>query len=115
MLKLKTAKNTQKSFNPCITKYLNELIRLDLNHSYMWSLINEFFCLIYNVLVGNNPSTSASITCELTNEDLSHSPLLVLICDRLWENRAQHGMRRRRKKIDLVLKIVFNKPNEGNG
>ncbi len=37
------------------------------------------------------------------------------ICDRLWENRAQRGMRRRRKKIDLVLKIVLNKPNEGNG
>ncbi len=36
-------------------------------------------------------------------------------CDRLWENRAQRGMRRRRKKIDLVLKIVLNKPNEGNG
>ncbi len=39
----------------------------------------------------------------------------VFICDRLWENRAQRGMRRRRKKIDLVLKIVLNKPNEGNG
>ncbi len=37
------------------------------------------------------------------------------ICDRLWENRAQRGMRRRRKKIDLVLKIVLNKPNVGNG
>ncbi len=37
------------------------------------------------------------------------------ICDCLWENRAQRGMRRRRKKIDLVLKIVLNKPNEGNG
>ncbi len=37
------------------------------------------------------------------------------ICDRLWENRAQRGMRTRRKKIDLVLKIVLNKPNEGNG
>ncbi len=36
-------------------------------------------------------------------------------CDRLWENRAQRGMRRRREKIDLVLKIVLNKPNEGNG
>ncbi len=36
-------------------------------------------------------------------------------CDRLRENRAQRGMRRRRKKIDLVLKIVLNKPNEGNG
>ncbi len=33
------------------------------------------------------------------------------ICDRLWENRAQRGMRRHRKKIDLVLKIVLNKPN----
>ncbi len=46
-------------------------------------------------------------------------PHLVLLyyhkCDRLWENRAQRGMRRRRKKIDLVLKIVLNKPNEGNG
>ncbi len=39
----------------------------------------------------------------------------VCICDRLGENRAQRGMRRRRKKIDLVLKIVLNKPNEGNG
>ncbi len=39
----------------------------------------------------------------------------TLICDRLRENRAQRGMRRRRKKIDLVLKIVLNKPNEGNG
>ncbi len=37
------------------------------------------------------------------------------ICDRLRENRAQRGMRKRRKKIDLVLKIVLNKPNEGNG
>ncbi len=37
------------------------------------------------------------------------------ICDRLWGNRAQRGMRRHRKKIDLVLKIVLNKPNEGNG
>ncbi len=37
------------------------------------------------------------------------------ICDRLWENRAQCSTRRRRKKIDLVLKIVLNKPNEGNG
>ncbi len=36
-------------------------------------------------------------------------------CDRLRENRAQRGMRRHRKKIDLVLKIVLNKPNEGNG
>ncbi len=36
-------------------------------------------------------------------------------CDRLRENRAQRGMRKRRKKIDLVLKIVLNKPNEGNG
>ncbi len=36
-------------------------------------------------------------------------------CDRLRENRAQRGMRRCRKKIDLVLKIVLNKPNEGNG
>ncbi len=42
-----------------------------------------------------------------------HEP--KIICDRLWENRAQRGMRRRRKKIDLVLKIVLNKPNEGNG
>ncbi len=41
--------------------------------------------------------------------------IIVYICDRLWENRAQRGMRRRRKKIDLVLKIVLNKPNEGNG
>ncbi len=24
----------------------------------------------------------------------------IIICDRLWENRAQRGMRRRRKKID---------------
>ncbi len=40
---------------------------------------------------------------------------IYIICDRLWENRAQRGMRRRRKKIDLVLKIVLNKPNEGNG
>ncbi len=40
---------------------------------------------------------------------------LPIICDRLWENRAQRGMRRRHKKIDLVLKIVLNKPNEGNG
>ncbi len=39
----------------------------------------------------------------------------VSICDRLWENQAQRGMRRHRKKIDLVLKIVLNKPNEGNG
>ncbi len=39
----------------------------------------------------------------------------LINCDRLWENRAQRGMRRRRKKIDLVLKIVLNKPNEGNG
>ncbi len=38
-----------------------------------------------------------------------------IICDRLRENRAQRGMRRRRKKIDLVLKIVLNKPNEGKG
>ncbi len=38
-----------------------------------------------------------------------------IICDRLWENWAQRGMRRRRKKINLVLKIVLNKPNEGNG
>ncbi len=36
-------------------------------------------------------------------------------CDRLRDNRAQRGMRKRRKKIDLVLKIVLNKPNEGNG
>ncbi len=36
--------------------------------------------------------------------------LLFHICDRLWENRAQHGMRKRRKKIDLVLKNVLNKP-----
>ncbi len=41
--------------------------------------------------------------------------IYIYICDRLWENRAQRGMRRRRKKIDLVLKIVLNKPNEGNG
>ncbi len=41
--------------------------------------------------------------------------LVIHICDCLWENRAQRGMRRRRKKIDLVLKIVLNKPNEGNG
>ncbi len=39
----------------------------------------------------------------------------IIICDRLWENRAQRGMHRRRKKINLVLKIVLNKPNEGNG
>ncbi len=39
----------------------------------------------------------------------------IEICDRLWENWAQRGMRRRRKKIDLVLKIVLNKPNKGNG
>ncbi len=39
----------------------------------------------------------------------------LYICDRLRENRAQRGMRKRRKKIDLVLKIVLNKPNEGNG
>ncbi len=39
----------------------------------------------------------------------------LIICDRLRENRAQRGMRNRRKKIDLVLKIVLNKPNEGNG
>ncbi len=39
----------------------------------------------------------------------------LIICDRLRENRAQRGMRRRCKKIDLVLKIVLNKPNEGNG
>ncbi len=31
----------------------------------------------------------------------------IYICDRLRENRAQRGMRRRRKKIDLVLKIVL--------
>ncbi len=39
----------------------------------------------------------------------------LYICDRLRENRAQRGMRRSREKIDLVLKIVLNKPNEGNG
>ncbi len=41
--------------------------------------------------------------------------LFNIIYDRLWENRAQRDMRRRRKKINLVLKIVLNKPNEGNG
>ncbi len=41
--------------------------------------------------------------------------VFIYICDRLWENRAQRGMCRRRKKIALVLKIVLNKPNEGNG
>ncbi len=41
--------------------------------------------------------------------------IYIYICDRLWENRAQRGMRRRCKKIDLVPKIVLNKPNEGNG
>ncbi len=35
------------------------------------------------------------------------------ICDRLWENWAQCSMRRRRKKIDLVLKIVLSKPKKG--
>ncbi len=42
-------------------------------------------------------------------------PVIDIICDRLWENRAQRGMRRHRKKIDLVLKIVLNKPNKVNG
>ncbi len=46
---------------------------------------------------------------------LHSSVLFTILCDPLWENRAQRGMRRRRKKIDLVLKIVLNKPNEGNG
>ncbi len=41
--------------------------------------------------------------------------VIVNKCDRLWKNWAQRGMRRRRKKIDLVLKIVLNKPNAGNG
>ncbi len=45
----------------------------------------------------------------------THLYIYIYICDRLWENRAQRGMRRRRKKIDLILKIVLNKPNEGNG
>ncbi len=51
---------------------------------------------------------------RLTRHLCSSTPL-VYICDHLWENRAQRGMRRRRKQIDLILKIVLNKPNEGNG
>ncbi len=31
----------------------------------------------------------------------------------MGENRAQCGKRRLRKMIDLVLKIVLNKPKEG--
>ncbi len=54
----------------------------------------------------------ALILYTLTNKQIY---IHVYICDRLRENRAQRGMRRRRKKIDLVLKIVLNKPNEGNG
>ncbi len=50
----------------------------------------------------------------LTSPHIRHT-YFTHICDRLWENRAQRGMRRCRKKIDLVLKIVLNKPNEGNG
>ncbi len=67
-----------------------------------------------NTLSGRNmvcviPVSFATTQNILFKHNIKH------ICDRLRENRAQRGMRRRRKKIDLVLKIVLNKPNEGNG
>ncbi len=32
---------------------------------------------------------------------------LIIICDRLWENRAQRGVRKYREKIDRFLKNVL--------
>ncbi len=71
-------------------------------------LVLEILVMIYFLplaIAGNSPHFTLLHVLHVTNN----------ICDRLWENRAQRGMRRRRKKIDLVLKIVLNKPNEGNG
>ncbi len=40
--------------------------------------------------------------------------MYVIICDRLQENLAQCGTRKR-EKIGLILKNVLNKPTEGSG
>ncbi len=43
----------------------------------------------------------------LGKHTIVHFLPLMLICDRLRENRAQRGVRKHREKIDLFLKNVL--------